>query len=118
MLALLSVLLGSGASTGTCSAGPLAVRDCASHVRKCCCRPVASGPACCCRAKSDSPVPIAPPPAGTNRELHSIEWLPWADIELLRFATNALVLSTLQERRILHANSTPSVQTLFCIWQT
>jgi hypothetical protein len=118
MLALLSVLLGSGASTGTCSAGPLTVGDCASRVRKCCCRPVASRPACCCRAKSDSQVPISPSPAGTNREFHNIEWLPWADIELLRFAIKAPVLSTLQERRVLHATSTPSVQTLFCIWQT
>lgn len=118
MLALLSVLLGSGVSSGTCSTGLLAVGDCAGHVRKCCCRPVASPPACCCRAKPDLPLPTSPSPAGIGQELRSIEWLPWVENVRLHFATDAPVLSTLQERRVLLASSTPSVQTLFCIWQT
>lgn len=118
MLALLSILLGSGASSGTCSAGPFTVADCASHVRKCCCRAVASRPACCCRAKPDVPLPTSPSPAGTSQELRSIEWLPWVETAWLPFATEALMLSVLPERCVLHATSTPSVQTLFCIWQT
>ncbi len=117
-LVLLSVLLGSGESTGICSGGPRAVGNCASYMRKCCCHPVASKPACCCRVKSESPVPISPPPAGTNRELRSIEWFPWANAELLSFAAKVAVLNALQEQRVMHTTSAPSVQTLFCIWQT
>jgi hypothetical protein len=115
LLALASVLWGGLVSPSLCRGQVLLSAACEA-VRKCCCRQEAAlRPVCCCRKDPSAP---SPQPRAAAAEYRGPEWVSRSEPPIAIVTCRRALPAARCQDRSLSAATRPSIQTLFCIWQT